>query len=298
MFGYIRPFKADLRVCENELYEALYCGICRDMRLRYGELAALAVSYDLVLLALLDMGLSGKPVKTERHRCPFHMIKGRKCARCRSTCGTGYSSDCGVILAYAKLVDDLRDGAPFPKLRAAVLLPLTRGYYKRAAKLRPNVARAVTELMEKQREAERSGMRSLDRLSEPTAAMLGAVFRELGGFDPELRPLLSGLGYMLGRYVYICDALDDIEKDIKNRDVNPFVPPGTKRADAALRRAAAEQAREAVNLTLGALAEYWSKLPESARDPMTDNIIYLGLRRMYHSIELKTLHESERKIKE
>nr|MCR5123291.1 DUF5685 family protein [Ruminococcus sp.] len=202
MFGYIKPLRAELLVRENEFYEAVYCGICRDMRLRYGDLAALTLSYDLVFLALLDIALSGKPPKTVRKKCPSHPLRGRCCARCGGTFGTGYSSDCGVILAYAKLKDDLRDGAFLPKLRALALLPLMYADYRRASKKRPRIAAAADEMLLRQHSAE-SENRSVDRLSEPTAAMLSAVFRELGGFDPELRTALSGLGYMLGRYIYI-----------------------------------------------------------------------------------------------
>ena len=293
MFGYVKPLRAELLVRENEFYDAVYCGICRDMRLRYGNLAALTLSYDLVFLALLDIGLSGKSPKAVRKKCPPHPIRGRCCTRCGGAFGTGYSSDCGIILACAKLKDDLRDGAFLPKLRAAALLPVMHGMYRKAAKNRPRAAAAADEMLVRQRSAESQSLsanevRSVDRLSEPTAAMLAAIFRELGGFDPDLRTTLSGLGYMLGRYIYICDALDDLEKDIQNGDANPFVPQGAVSANNELRRQAADEAKASVNLTLAALAGYYSQLPEKARSPLTDNIIYKGLPNVFSNIENKT----------
>ena len=292
MFGYIRPLRDELRVRDNELYEALYCGICRDLRLRYGGIASAALSYDLVFLTVLGAGLSGKRPAGVKRRCPAHPIKGKTCAGCGGASGTSYASDCGVILAYAKLTDDLRDRVFLPKLRAAALLPLLHGHYTKAAKARPAAARAVKKCMEEQKRAEKGSIRSLDRLSEPSAAMLSALFRELGGYDPDLRVLLAELGYMLGRYIYICDALDDLDKDIKSGDVNPFAPAGAKTVTATVRERAASEAEEAVNLTLGQLGGIYSRLPENVRTPLADNIIYSGLRSVFGDMLRKTRRQS------
>ena len=284
MFGYIRPFRDELCERDNELYEALYCGICRDLRRRYGGIAWISLSYDLVFLAALGTGLYGKRPKAKKRRCPAHPVKGSPCAGCGGSFGTAYAADCGVILAYAKLTDDLHDKALMPKLRAALLMPLLYRHCRKAEKARPGAARAVKLCMEEQRRAERGRIRSLDRLSEPSAAMLRAVFRELGGYDPDLRTLFADLGYMLGRFIYICDALDDLEKDIKSGDVNPFVSPVKGKGTPRFPETAVSEAETAANLTLCSAAEIYSRLPGKVRSPLTDNIVYSGLRGVFNDL--------------
>ena len=41
--------------------------------------------------------------------------------------------------------------------------------------------------------------------------------------DEKTRRILSHVGYGLGRFIYLVDAADDLEKDIKNGNFNPFV---------------------------------------------------------------------------
>ncbi len=289
MFGYVRPFKPEMKVCEYELYEAVYCGVCRAVRRRYGAGAAAALSYDLAFLALMGIGVRGGAAGMVKKRCPLHPLTGRNCA-----CGTeggddaaekslDYAADCHVILSFHKLTDDLADGGLLKKLRAAVLLPAVyMMYYRKAKKRRRGIAAAVSRAMKRQRAAEKSGSRSVDRLSEPTASAMRAIFSELGDYDPDGRELLGQLGYMLGRYIYICDALDDLADDARHGDANPFLPRGKNvKVDSELRGRAERKARIAAELTLGEMAEVYRSVPLNSMSAVTDNIIYLGLRQRF-----------------
>ena len=51
---------------------------------------------------------------------------------------------------------------------------------------------------------------------------LQAVFSMLGDGETEKR-VLSRFGYLLGRLVYLLDALDDLEDDLKAGSYNPFL---------------------------------------------------------------------------
>jgi hypothetical protein len=59
LFGYITAYKPELKIREWELYQAVYCGLCRS----WGETTALFrmfLSYDFVFLALLIESANGK----------------------------------------------------------------------------------------------------------------------------------------------------------------------------------------------------------------------------------------------
>ena len=56
MFGYVRPYKDELRVREYEQYKAIYCGLCRALGKNYGVLSRLTLSYDCTLFAAAAIG--------------------------------------------------------------------------------------------------------------------------------------------------------------------------------------------------------------------------------------------------
>ncbi len=72
-----------------------------------------------------------------------------------------------------------------------------------------------------QREIEDMNIRSVDAAAEPTARMMKAVFRGVCRYDPDDREMMGEFGYLLGRFVYICDALDDLKDDFKKARLQP-----------------------------------------------------------------------------
>ncbi len=60
-----------------------------------------------------------------------------------------------------------------------------------------------------------------DPAAEPTARCLSLTCEALSN-DPVQKRVLSRFGYLLGRYVYLSDAVDDLEKDEKLHRFNPF----------------------------------------------------------------------------
>ena len=35
MFGYLQPFKDELRMKDHQLYKSVYCGLCKSMKKKY-----------------------------------------------------------------------------------------------------------------------------------------------------------------------------------------------------------------------------------------------------------------------
>lgn len=58
MFGYILPDKPELKIKEYELYRAYYCGVCRAIKRRHGNIPRLTLTYDITFLALFYRLLS------------------------------------------------------------------------------------------------------------------------------------------------------------------------------------------------------------------------------------------------
>ena len=57
MFGSIVCNKKELTKEELERYQSTYCGLCRAIKNRYGQIERIALNYDMTFLAILLNGL-------------------------------------------------------------------------------------------------------------------------------------------------------------------------------------------------------------------------------------------------
>ena len=107
MFGYILPEKPELKIKEYEIFKGYYCGICKSIGDRYGQISRLTLNYDCTFLALLLASINNEDVLLRRERCIAHPLKKRIVARQSEI--IDYASDMNLILAYYNLKDDWID---------------------------------------------------------------------------------------------------------------------------------------------------------------------------------------------
>lgn len=284
MFGYVRPFKPYMRMFEYDIYKAVYCGLCKDMGRRYGFVTRFTLSYDFAFLSLMDLSVRGVKLDAEKQRCIAHPLKKTMCAKC--TCNLKYTSSAAVILTYHKLRDDIADKGLKGKLAAFALLPFFKKPYKKAARLYPDLAPAVENAMELQNKIEREKTAGIDLACEPTALMMQAVAGGLTSKHDQRRPLLERFGYLLGRFIYICDALDDLPDDHGSESYNPLLAkfPTTEGINADYLKKVHAFCDDSINFTLGEMADIYVKLDLKRYRDILDNIVYLGLKNVYTQI--------------
>ena len=91
MYGYVRPSPGRLTPEEKELFQAAYCGLCRTMGRRCGQLSRLLLNYDFTFLAVL--------LRPKTQRCRRRCVA----APCRGRCALegdeplSLAADCTVI---------------------------------------------------------------------------------------------------------------------------------------------------------------------------------------------------------
>ena len=108
MFGYVVARKEGLNEEEYARYRALYCGLCRDLGERCGQMARLCVNYDMVFLILVLSSLYEPEETAGSARCAAHPARARDFVRSEVT---AYAADMNVALMYHKLRDDWADEA-------------------------------------------------------------------------------------------------------------------------------------------------------------------------------------------
>lgn len=270
MYGYVRPFKPEMKIKDFERYKSAYCGLCHALRDNYGHLARLAVSYDMTLLVMALSG--GEPAARCMRRCGSSPFK-KKCVAARSP-ALDTAAGLTVILAWYKLCDEVRDGGFFKALGARFARLFLRPKYKKARKRFPDFDALAKENLGRLSECEARGEPSLDAAADCFASVTGGFGACADG--DVARRILRELFYHVGRAVYILDAADDYEEDFEKNRYNPvrarYAPDTAELPDGVK-----ERIRETLEQSLASAAAALELLPEGEYTPAMENILCLGM---------------------
>ena len=274
MFGYIQVCKPEMKVKEFEIYNAVYCGLCRHMGKTYGMLSKLCLSYDMTFVSLLTAALSPECDGYEQKRCRANPLK--KCTYCKNDARfQDLAAAAGVALTDMKLLDNIEDSGFLKSLPYRFLRLFTKKWSRKAFRKYPELKSVVEEYRDGQRSAESTENCCIDLACEPSAK---AVSRILSMIDCEARYrfVLERMGYCLGKWVYLCDVADDIEKDIKNGSFNPLIQELPDSADP--KEYAEQRLTPILNNCFSECATYSELLEIKKYKPILDNILYEGLK--------------------
>jgi hypothetical protein len=146
--------------------------------------------------------------------------------------------------------------------------------HRKAKRLAPEIEQIISESIEKQRKTEIKEHPGIDECADATAAALGRLFA-LGTQDDD--GALERLGYLVGRLVYIMDAVDDLEKDLKSGSFNPFASEYRDIGNPAVRAKFADEAQSLLNLTHYSITQACEGLNLKRFESIAENVLYDGL---------------------
>ena len=278
MFGYVRPQVPQLKVMEYEMYRAVYCGLCRAMGKVTGQASRFTLSYDFTLLAMVRMILSGTVPEFVQFRCAAHPLKKRTYVR--ENADLDYAAAMSSVLAYCKNRDDFCDERGWKKVRAVLAeLPLRKMRSRGSRILPEEVSDAILSRMARLSELEKAGCPSADEAAEVFGGVLAYVFAL--GLDGEAAELAAVIGRHIGRFVYICDAADDLSDDIRAGRYNPLAAGWGDLAvteDGKMSELVRGSLELSLPLDLEGLGHAADRLAgEHPLTPIVRNLVYLGL---------------------
>ena len=260
MFGYVTGNWNELDQQQKDRYQAVYCGICRDIRVQSSNLARLGLSYDMAFLALLLMSLYEPEEEHGPNACMLHPVKRRPWA---DNTYIRYSADMNVALAYYNFLDDWEDDR---KLTAKVMAEALGKYLPDIESRWPRQCQAIRDCLGELSELEKN------RCANPDlpANAFGALRAELLVPTEDLwSETLRGMGQSLGRFIYLMDAVMDYDQDEKKQKYNPFLAMGREKDP--------ERWEEYLVLTMGRCTYFYEKLPLVQDKALLDNILYSGV---------------------
>ncbi len=286
MFGYILPDKPELKIKEFAAYRAVYCSLCGALR-DFGFGAKALLNYDFVFAAMLMMAVrqedAPKPCEGRCNTNPLEKINLiPQNAQLRS-CAAAL-----LISARYKFMDNARDEGLFKRIAARFLLFALRPAFRRAACELPQFDRTVKEQMDAQSDFEKSGLDSIDRACDATATGLASFFSSMS-VQEKLSCALQRLGYLIGRYVYLADAGDDLAEDLKKGRYNPLILRFGLSSGCSQQKI--EQAKDELKAqlyaTIAQIETCYQSIPLTCYREILDNIIYLGLYKTAQEIGTK-----------
>lgn len=281
MFGYITPVKPQLRICDYDLYKAVYCGICNELQSNFGFFSKSFLNYDFVFLAMLGRSVKGEAPITCPKRCNINFLK--KCQIQKANATDNYCAAALITSAYFKLLDNIDDEGIRKRLASRLALPFAKRGYNKAKALYPQLTETIKVCCDNQAKVEAEPYRSMDRAADNTSKALSIVLSGLTD-NPADKRILERLGYLIGRFVYIADAADDLNEDSQNGRYNPLLLefPNDDEHKEALAFAKTE-----LNATASEIANSYNLLNKQYFSEILDNIIFLGLKRTIHTLGIK-----------
>ena len=215
MFGYVNADKKEMTDEERSTYQAYYCGLCRELKRQAGAGAQICLNYDITFLAILLSGLYEPDEVTEPFRCRLHPTKKRFFHESEVM---QYAASMNIVLSYYKLLDDYQDDHKTSRKKIANRF---EPVVKRVCEEYPRQTQAIEDFVRDLSDAEYRQEDNLTVLSALSGDMLGELFcyKEEDVWNESLR----SMGYYLGKFIYLLDAYDDMEKDRKNHNFNPML---------------------------------------------------------------------------
>ncbi|MDO4621167.1 MAG: DUF5685 family protein [Lachnospiraceae bacterium] len=271
MFGYVTINENELKIRDFHRYRAFYCGLCQSLRRRYGIKGQLTLPYDMTFVDILLNSMYEKPLTESERFCLTHPLKKQHMLNNEIT---DYTADMALLLVYYKLRDDVADDR---SVKAGIGSSLFKRHIEPIKAAWPRQAEAVSTYVREQNAYEAKGEYDIDAAAAFSGKMLGELFVLT---EDEWSDELRQMGFYLGKFVYLMDAFDDLDKDLKKGSYNPW-KPYCEDVDFDAR------VENILTMMMAECAKQFERLPIVQDADILRNIIYSGVWMKYVQIRKK-----------
>lgn len=272
MFGYVMVYKDELKVKDYNTYKAFYCGLCRSLQKTYGFFGQSTLTYDMTFFVILMTSLYEPVTDYGTGRCMVHPIKKQHQWQNEMS---RYAADMNVLLAYYHFKDDWEDDKNILGFMGKA------AFERRVRKLRkayPRQSQVVSEKLKQLKELESASEMGIDRVSGVFGEIMGELFVYQ---EDQWSSTLRTFGLNLGKFVYLMDAYDDLQQDIKNGNYNPLKAIYMERVDSY-----ESTVNDMLLMLMAEATEAFEKLPCVTYVDILRNILYVGVWQKYEKIQL------------
>ncbi len=279
MFGYVTICPNELSEEDTKTFKAYYCGLCKAIGKRCSHSTRMGLSYDITFLAIVLSSVNKDASVLKDRKCLIHPIRKNICIE--NDRAVNYAADVGVMLSYLKCIDDWHDEKSIKAMLSMIFF--ARGAAK-AKKRYADIYKNISSCLGKLSELEKERCEEIDETSDCFAKILEILFVPDFIGDKNERRVLSWLGYNIGRWIYIIDAYNDLEKDIKRGDYNTFACKYPDKSAEEIKDTIRRNLDISLLLTLENASSAYELMTVRKNKEILDNIIYTALKRKQYSI--------------
>ena len=269
MFGYVKVNKMDLTYREYEHYRGYYCGLCKCLKDNHGEISRLSLNYDITFLVLVLTSVYKPKSEVIEEGCITNPFKKKKKIINEIT---EYAASMNVLLAYYKLEDNLKDDKG---LKDIISYNLYKNKLKRAYEKYPKKAEIIKEQLDILYNLEMQKNTNIDLVSNTFGNLMSEIFAYK---EDEYESELRRIGFNIGKYIYLLDAYEDLDKDYKKGRYNPFIDYIDKKEELK------QRVDKLISLCLGMLSNSIDRLNLKMNTGIIENIVYSGVYLRYQNI--------------
>ncbi|MBR2950146.1 MAG: hypothetical protein IKC46_09795 [Lachnospiraceae bacterium] len=275
MFGYIIVNKQEMKFREYDCYRSYYCGLCRELKSRYGLTGQMTLSFDMTFLVVLLTGLYEPETVKSSCKCIAHPFEKHPTSINRFT---EYAADMNILLSYYKCLDDWTDERKLLKLTTGAFLKKKNAY---VTKQYPKKAEKIYTLLEQIHLYEKTKEANLDLAS----GCFGEIMAEIFAWrEDEWEQILRRMGFYLGKFIYLMDAYEDREKDLKSGNYNPFLLLQQHMEN---EETFEKQAYTILEMMMAECSRAFEQLPILEHVEILRNILYSGIWCRYEMLQRK-----------
>ncbi len=274
MFGYVTVYKPDLKMKHFAKYKAYYCGLCRTLREEYGIVGQVTLTYDMtfviILLASLYEG-DKNPIRRSTHHCMVHPVRKHEMLQSEVT---EYAAAMNVVLAYYHFIDDWEDEKSMSGYAGSMLL---KRQVKKVEGKYPRQCGVIRECLLELKQMEQENVLDLDTVSGCFGRLMAEI---LVLEEDQWEETLRKIGFYLGKFVYIMDAFDDVDKDLKENHYNPLKQISKEMTEEVFQ----QYVKDVLGLMMADCSNEFEKLPCVQDIDILRNILYDGVWTKYNKI--------------
>ena len=230
------------------------------------------LNYDMTFLGMLLSSLYEEKEEPAKRVCRLGfkrpLLKKKSKKQLSQTAvvteSLGYAADMNYMLAYHNHMDNWLDEHSFASLN---MVHLMQKNYRKLAKKYPRQHKAIASYIQKLHVCEAANEKNIEAAANLTGVAMAEIY---AAKDDYWQDTLRQMGYYMGKFIYLMDAYDDVEKDSKDGSYNPF-------KELYKQEGFEEKVRQYLELIMSCCCRAFEVLPIIDNAEIMRNILYAGV---------------------
>lgn len=220
MQGYLKPNFKEMPLALKKEYKAFYCGLCKALKKQCGYIGITSLRYEITALVILLSGLQEHSKKVFHGSCcisPFVPVSYVDYFCDELVCAANLS----FLITCYEVKDNVYDIGGF-KWRTIDRL-LNRKIDKSIHALNTDFLQIHNAVYEYYTTEHKESVTFQEVVDASGKLVENLVFPLIKNCAYDVLDNLKELANLLGKWIYLMDAYDDLDSDVKNGNFNPLL---------------------------------------------------------------------------